>query len=159
MNESNEAVPENSNNPTTVPQSDETQSQLDITYMEAVWRGPLPPPEVVQRYEDMVPGAADRLLTLTEKQQAHSHNIEEKVINIHQTVVGGDSRRSDIGLWLGFVVAVLGILCGTYLGLRGHEWLGAVIAGVPLTYLVGAFIYGSKSRRDERNRNAEAAPE
>lgn len=134
--------------------AEEPQSSLGIAYIETVWRGPLPPADVVQEYENITPGAADRILGLTEKQQEHDHRVTEKFISIHHMVVSGDSKRSTVGLWFGFAIAALGIICGTCLGLLGREWLGGVIAGVPLTYLVGVFVYGSKVRRDERNRNA-----
>ena len=65
-----------------------------------------------------------------------------------------DVKQSFSGLRFGFAAAVLGILCGTLMGAIGPAWLGGAIAGVPLTYLVGVFVYGSKMRRDERNRNA-----
>jgi uncharacterized membrane protein len=33
--------------------------------------GPLPPPEVLAHYNEVVPGAAERILTLTEEQSAY----------------------------------------------------------------------------------------
>ena len=113
----------------------------------------------------MLPGAADRILTLTEKQQdhdhiviesqqEHEHKMEERVISIQETAVNSDVRQSFSGLRFGFAAAVLGILCGTLMGAIGPAWLGGVIAGLPLTSLVGVFVYGSKTRRDERNRHA-----
>lgn len=72
-------------------------------------------------------------------------------------VIEGDSKRSAFGLAAGFIIAVLGISGGIYLGLQGYQWLGGVIAGVPLTGLVGVFIYGSRERRAERDQNAADA--
>ena len=165
MTESGEIAP---NNPDYSPASSEAgsiQPQMDIMYVESAWAGPIPPPDAVQAYEKMTPGAADRILTITEKQQDHSHRVtekqqehehrmEERVIGIQETVVVSDVKQSFSGLWIGFAIAVLGILSGTALGIFGPAWLGGVVAGVPLTYLVGVFVYGSRSRRDERSRNA-----
>ena len=38
----------------------------------------LPPPAELREYEELVPGISDRLVTIVEKQQAHSHNIDLK---------------------------------------------------------------------------------
>ena len=162
-----------SNNPDyqpTSPVAGSVQSQTDIMYVESAWAGPLPPPNDVQVYGNMLPGAADRILTLAEKQQDHNHRLiekqqehehkmEERVISMQETIVDSDVKQSFSGLRFGFAAAVLGILCGTLMGAIGLAWLGGAIAGVPLTYLVGVFVYGSKIRRDERNRNASDIPE
>ena len=156
MSESNESSGENALRQPAVPQADGVIHQ---THFEAAWRGPLPPPGIIRQYEEITPGAGDRILSLAERQMEHSHRMESTAIGIQQTVVIGDSRRSSVGLWLGFVIAVMGIIAGTYLAATGHEWPGVVIAGVPLSGLVGVFIYGSKTRRDERSRYAENTAE
>jgi uncharacterized membrane protein len=123
-------------------------SHTDITAITASWRAPLPPPDALQRYEEILPGSANRILEMAEKQ--HEHRI-----SIERTIVFGNSRRAYLGLAAGFIISALGIGGGIYLIATGHDWAGLALAGVNLTGLVGVFVYGSKARRDERNRNAE----
>ena len=59
------------------------QTQVTVSATE-VWAGPIPPPEALQKYEDLVPGAANRILKMAEGQTAHR-------IQIEKTVIGGDS--------------------------------------------------------------------
>jgi hypothetical protein len=92
---------------------------------------------------------------MAEKQQEHAYNLDRTAIGIEQTVIVGDSRRAYLGLAAGFIISALGIGGGIYLIATGHDWAGLALAGVNLTGLVGVFVYGSKARRDERNRNAE----
>ena len=94
----------------------------------AVFQGPLPPPEVLAGYEATLPGAADRILKLAERQAAHRQALEA-------TVVAGDSRRHLIGLAAGTVVTVSAL--------------------APIATLAGVFVYGDRSRRRERERRLE----
>jgi hypothetical protein len=40
----------------------------------------------------------------------------------------------------------------------GHDWAGGTIATGSLASVVGVFIYGTKSRKQERERKAQAEP-
>lgn len=57
----------------------------------SVWSGPLPAPEVLIRYNDAAPDAADRLLKLAEAQAHHRMNLE-------RSVVQSDIKRANRGL-------------------------------------------------------------
>lgn len=124
----------------------------DIAFIEAVWNGPLPPPNVLRGYEEIVPGAANRIMEMTEKEQAHSRDMI-------RTIIVGDSRRAYLGLIAGFIISVLGIGGGIYLIAVGHDWAGLSLAGINLTGLVGVFVYGAKTRHDERSGNDEVISE
>jgi uncharacterized membrane protein len=106
--------------------------------------GPLPPPEVLKEYNDILPGLADRIMKMAEKQSTHRQKIEDNVI-------GSDAYRANAGLWMGVGVAVLSILAGTYLIAIGHDWAGVSMGTVVVVALAGVFVYGSISRRQERS--------
>jgi uncharacterized membrane protein len=42
------------------------------------WSGPMPAPESLAKYEDIIPGSAERILVMAEKEQGHRHDMEEK---------------------------------------------------------------------------------
>ena len=44
--------------------------------------GPLPPSSEFARYEQVLPGTAERILATTEKEAQHRHTIEDKLITI-----------------------------------------------------------------------------
>ena len=56
-----------------------------VTSEQAVFRGPVPPPEVLAGYEATLPGAADRILAMAERQSRHRQELET-------TVVAGESK-------------------------------------------------------------------
>ena len=64
-----------------VPESkkEEVKEALMIIRSE-MYSGPIPPPEALARYEEIQPGAADRILKMAEKQQEHRMALETKAI-------------------------------------------------------------------------------
>jgi uncharacterized membrane protein len=106
-------------------------------------RGPLPRPQDLQEYDNVVPGAAERIIRMAEKQSTHRQELERKV-------VFGDSRRAFCGLWVGGFVVLCVLAGAVYLIDRGHDVAGAIIAGIDVVGLVSVFIYGTVSRRTER---------
>ena len=131
----------------------------DVTAIRASWRAPLPPPNALARYNDVLPGAAERILQMAERQQEQDHNAQMEAIGIERTVVVSDARRAYLGLMAGFIISLLVIGGGIYLIATDHEWAGGVPIGINLTGLAGVFVSGSKARRDDRSRNSNVTSE
>ena len=68
--------------------------------------GPLPPPEMLDGYERTLPGTAERILSMAEKQQDHRQMIEKAVIV-------GNLRDQRLGVVFAFLLGLTGIVCGT----------------------------------------------
>ncbi|CAK8742109.1 hypothetical protein SODG_005429 [Sodalis praecaptivus] len=43
--------------------------------------GPFPPPDILEKYNQVLPGAAERIFSLTEREQQHRHFIQSKAID------------------------------------------------------------------------------
>lgn len=65
-----------------------------------MYSGPIPPPEALARYEEIQPGAADRIIKMAEKQQEHRMSLETKAI-------GGQIDQSKRGQIFGFIAILL----------------------------------------------------
>lgn len=88
---------------------------------------------------------ADRLLTKLEDQTDHRMALEKDVIH-------GDIMRANAGLIAAVAFGVLVLISSVVLILNGHEGPGTtLLLGEFLTYGI-SFIYGSETRRRERNR-------
>lgn len=106
------------------------------------YSGPLPMPQHLEQYEAICSGAANRIIAMTEAQLKHRQQLEKEVVKIN-------GRNSTIGVCFGGVVAVLSILCGTYIILKGNEISGYVTMFGSLSTLVGVFVYGKRANKKE----------
>jgi uncharacterized membrane protein len=110
--------------------------------------GPLPPPEVLEKYNQVVPGLAERIITMAEQQSKHRQGLE-------RTVVDSNAFVQKVGPFLGFIVAMTAVGGGIELILKGKDGYGlAAIIGA-LASLAGVFIYGKSKQRKELDTKAE----
>jgi len=63
--------------------------------------GPLPMPQQLRQYDDIVPGAAERIIRMAEGQGAHRQRLEVQ-----------DQRLQGRGLTFAFIIAMSGVVGG-----------------------------------------------
>jgi uncharacterized membrane protein len=102
-----------------------------------------PSPEQLKEYESVMPGLAQRLITQAEKQTDHRIEMESKL-------VASGIRKSTLGLIFGFLIGSIGIGGGFYLTAIGYNVIGIVFSSATLVSLVSSFIYGSQSKKKNR---------
>lgn len=107
---------------------------------QIAWSGPLPDAETLERYELLAPGAADRIITMAEKQSVHRHEMEKLALT-------SGTRRAHLGLWLGFVIVLVGMLAGAFLIWNGRETEGFVLVLSQLGILAGSFLFSHRRKR------------
>ena len=107
--------------------------------------GPLPAPSILEHYNRISPGAAERIITMAEEQSKHRRNLETRSLT-------SDIINSKLGLIFGLLIGLAGIAGSVFLGLYGKQILGGALGFGTLTSLVGVFIYGSKSITEERSK-------
>lgn len=117
----------------------------------AAYSGPVPPPEILRQYDELVPGAAARILAQAEQQTSHRIYLEKKVIE-------SDISRSWAGLICGFILAMTIIIGGCVLVAQDHDGAGATIATVGVASLVSVFVYGTSQRWQELQKKAKRVP-
>lgn len=123
-------------------QNHNSQSAL-IQHQSVSFSGPLPHPEILQKYDEVYPGAAKIIIEMAKSQSEHRQDLERRVI-------GSDIRNSKMGLIFGFIVGFTGIVAGVYIISIGQVIAGSVLSGFTLVSLVGTFVYGSQGRKKER---------
>jgi uncharacterized membrane protein len=101
------------------------------------WKGPYPPPEAIERYERLLPGAFDRMIKMAEQLQAAQ--IEDSRLAL--TFTQQDARR---GHWLGFTIALLAVVGAVATAALGFPWLSALFLGVPLLAVAQALILSTR---------------
>ena len=126
---------------------DKSADSSDMAQLLSVQReaftGPLPPPALLRGYEDVLPGAADRIIRMAEQQAQHRQHLE-------RIVVEGGSRRANTGMWLGFIIAILFLGVSAGLIAADRQVAGVILGSVDLTAPVGVFVFGRIDQRRER---------
>jgi uncharacterized membrane protein len=121
------------------PQTTDKPNQPQITLQAQQWTGPLPPPAALEQFERVIPGSAERILQMAEREQAHRIGQENKGLRAEIE----DSTR---GQWLGGIVAFSAIAGAALNSVFGGPWQASVaLVGVPILGAVQAFIRGRES--------------
>ncbi|HHA1306236.1 TPA: DUF2335 domain-containing protein [Enterobacter kobei] len=110
---------------------DRPEIQQIIVAHEA-FSGPFPHPRHLKGYEDVLPGSAERIFSMTEREMAHRHRMEEKVLD---SAVWRDIR----GQVLGVVSTLAALGAATYLSMHDHDGVAATIIGV-IVAVAGIFV-------------------
>jgi uncharacterized membrane protein len=132
------------------PATESSPNVMRASFSAEMYSGPIPPPSIMAEWEKLLPGSADRILTMAENQSAHRISMEEKVVD-------GDVRRSDRGLIFGFITALVMIIGGLVVIGLGHDFAGAAVITGSLVGVVGLFVYAYITREAERKSRQNAA--
>lgn len=88
---------------------------------------------MLEGYENVVPGAADRIIRMAETTLSHKTRMEGRALD-------GTLAQKKRGQWLGLVVVVLAFLLA-YLALQsGHEAFAETLVTITLVTLAGIFV-------------------
>lgn len=130
-----------------VPQTNRSVEIAAVTRRTTSWSGPIPSPATLREFDMVVPGLADRIVRITESQSEHRMKMESAVTEV-------DSKRSHTGLVFAFILSLAIIASGTYIAIYIHPWAGVAVISVDIVALAGVFVYGTNSRKGERERKA-----
>jgi uncharacterized membrane protein len=110
---------------------------IGIVHHQESFSGPVPHPEIIEKYEKILPGAAERIFKSWENQTEHRQSLERSVVKT-------DNAKSILGVVLGFIVVVVTIIGGIVTAINGHPLFGSGLSLVGLAMLATAFITSRK---------------
>ena len=128
------------------PASAERLVSQTFSMMES---GPLPSPATLKAYDLVLPGLAEMIIQSWQKQQAHRRDLE-------RTVIHGDNQRATLGVICGTGLSVLVLGLCALLSWTNNVGIAAALATFDVAALAGVFVYGTRSRRAERDAKAES---
>lgn len=132
------------NNSQQISKNNHSQGQIVRQEVAMSFSGPLPPPEILKKYDEILPGAAERIIKMAEKQAEHRQLLEQQVIK-------SDIKNSKLGILCGFLIGIGGISGGVIVAIFGKQPLfGGILSFASLAILAGVFVHGNESRRKER---------
>jgi uncharacterized membrane protein len=111
--------------------------------------GPLPSPDTLSEYNDVIPNAAERIFTEFEEQGKHRRKLESKVIS-------ANIIQSYIGQGLAFIIAISFLCAALWCFSKGYEFAGSAIGVVDLGALVAVFIKGKYYQKENLSSKSPA---
>jgi len=108
-------------------------ARLEMQQIQQHWSGPLPPPETLAAFDQIVPGGAARIFDQFEKEADHRRALEAQQA---QFVV----RDTLIGQILAGAFAVGGLGVAAFAVYMNAQWAAALIGGGVLVPIVYAFL-------------------
>lgn len=105
--------------------------------MRSQYSGPIPPPKFLSQFEEIVPGSAERILAMAERQSAHRQSLES-------IVIPDQLSQSSRGQTFAFILSILAIIAACFLGYIGQTVVASIIGGGTIVSLVYAFVLGKK---------------
>lgn len=132
--EEEQATNKSQNKPSIKPSVPAQQQQAQTgPQVRTGFSGPLPPPDALEKYERVSPGAAERIIAMVERESSHRH-----------ASVDNECKEASKGQNCAAILCALAIIFGTIAGISGAQWTGSVIGGLGGVGLVSAFIWGRR---------------
>lgn len=121
---------------------------LRVISQSIQYQGPLPPPEMMARYGELIEDGPNRLMRLLEKQTDHRIQMESQLVGTRvSTTKHGQYFAAGLSAFFGIIALVLGI--------SGHDWLAGTICVTTIIGLATVFVLGkepgTKSSPDKQN--------
>lgn len=121
-------------------------SRKDFQRILAIaYRGPLPPADEFRKYNEVLPGAAERMMVASEQERAHRQAIERKVTAF-------DAWSTILSIVCGLVVALAGFGATAYMASLGESWPAVALGGGTLAAIVAVFLRGASGSDDNTSR-------
>ncbi|MFZ3217718.1 MAG: DUF2335 domain-containing protein [Candidatus Acidiferrales bacterium] len=122
---------------------------FQIMAQAAHFSGPIPPPEILAKYNDAIPGGAERIVAMAESQSLHRQSLEKAVIE-------ANCRVQKTGPIYGFIICMTAILGGIYLVHSGKSAEGLASIITALSSVAVVFVVGKKKQEKELKDKASA---
>lgn len=101
-----------------LPAQDRSEA-IRLFMMKTTHSGPLPAPDTLERYNNTIPGAGERILMMAENQQAHR-------IDMEKTSLRRQYNQSGTGQWMAFIIALSFLGSSVYVGMHDHDILAGI---------------------------------
>lgn len=114
---------------------------------QSEFSGPIPHPDILKGYDAIVPGAAERIIRMAEKQSEHRQSMEK-------TIVEAEIRDSNKGINCAFILGLGGMISGVIIVYLVPSSAGAIagsLLGVTgLGSIVASFLKTTRIGKDEK---------
>lgn len=107
------------------------------------YEGPFPPPALLRQFENILPGAAERIFQFSEREQRHRHEMESKQVEAIATSTKANTIIDIIGRVFGMLFLVITFGVALYFSFidRSFEF-AAMFYSPSIVFALAAIITG-----------------
>lgn len=123
--------------------------------------GPIPLPETLEQYNRILPSAADRIISMAEREQEHRHKMQEKLVD--SQVLDKKQERTEkrleqvFGLTIGVVTIIAGSATVVLNSSIAGEVAGGLIGSSGVIGLVSVFVLGRREQKSAQYAQLESS--
>lgn len=110
----------------------QTQTQTQTTFS-----GPLPHPDILRAYNQIMPEASKRIFDMAQSAQDHQQQLQQFIVRRH-------FRAVQLGQIFAFIIGLAAMAAGTWLIYSGKTVAGLASFFGPITGLAGIYFYQKK---------------
>jgi uncharacterized membrane protein len=108
----------------------------------SAYAGPLPHPDILRNFEEIVPGSAQRIFSQFEEQSSHRRKMEA-------TVISSGAFSQHVGTISSALIGLIGVGGGIWLTHEGKDLEGLSTCFGTLAALVGTYLFQKTRQRQE----------
>ncbi len=129
------------------------QQIVEIVRYTEMYSGPIPPPNFLKGYQDVIPDAPERILKMAENIQSAQIEGQREIIKQNGMNIANSFKANKSSQIFAFILVVFLILTGFVLTLTGHDTVGGIIFSTTIVGVATIFIVGKiKDRKSEDNK-------
>ncbi len=119
--------------------TDKNSVGLSVHHQE--FKGPIPPPVILEQYQKILPSAPERIISMAEKQQNHEHVVTSQALATEVMLVGRGQRY-------GFLIILLVLIFSAYALYLGNVISATISLIIASTPLVKIFVLGMANKQN-----------
>ncbi len=126
-----------------------TVKALVALSIKKLWSGPLPPPDILREYNEVIPNGAERIFKRSEKQSDHRMQLENLAVST-------ELKQSSRGQHYGLIIAFSFLIAAFVLAYTGHDTAGIILGTVDIFGLVSIFVLGKYNQKEDLNKKTQS---
>lgn len=128
--------------------------KLDAQIIANIHSGPLPSPQDLTMYNQIIPDGANRIMSMAEKEQEARIELERKQLEANIAFARATLKHGSRGQLIAFIVILCFFALSGYLMYEKQYDLAVSVVGITMAVVVGLFITGRWI--DNKNSNPES---
>lgn len=114
------------------------QTRIEV-HQSQMWKAPLPPPSVLSDFDNVVPGAAERIINAWEAEGNHRRMMDWREQRAYY-------RDALVGKVFALIFVLAALSLAAWAVYKGEAWIGAILGTGLIGSVVWAFIHQRKPK-------------